>query len=98
MNVEEKILKLYYPGKIIRTKTHLRFFSSVDMGSRSQIIDPGIYIIKSSKIFTSEVFTDDKRIWITLNDDWILKFALDNFASKCGMMPKINTYIEILGN
>ena len=93
MNLEEKILKLCSPGKIIRTKTILRFFSGVDMGSRSQSRDPRMYIIRSSEISTSP-----KRICITLNDDWILKFTLDNFASKCGMEPTINKYIEILGN
>lgn len=93
MNLEEKILKLCSPGKIIRTKTHLRFFYGVDMGSRSQGRDPGMYIIKSS-----EISTNPKRVCITLNDDWVLKFNLDNFASKCEMTPKINKYIEILGN
>lgn len=93
MNVEEKILKLCSPGKVLKTKTNLRFFSSVDMGSRSQNRDPGMYIIKSS-----EISTNPKRICITLNDDWILKFVLDDFASKYGMEPEINKYIEILGN
>ena len=98
MNLEEKILKLCSPGKGIKTKTNLRFFSSVDAGPHSEIRGSGIYIIKSSKIFTSEVFTDTKIIWITLNDDWILKFDLDNFATNCDTKPKINRYIEILGN
>lgn len=93
MNIEEKILKLCSPGKIIRTKTSLRFFSSVDMGSRSQNRDPGMYIIKSS-----EISTNPKRICIALNDDWILKFVLDDFVSRYGMEPEINKYIEILGN
>lgn len=93
MNLEEKMLKLYSYGKIIRTKTHLRFFYGVDMGSRSQTRDPGMYIIKSS-----EIYTNPKRVCIILNDDWVLKFTLDDFVSKCGMEPKINKYIEILGN
>lgn len=93
MNVEEKILKLCSHGKIIRTKTHLRFFSSVDTGSLTQNRDPGMYIIKSS-----EISTNPKRVCITLNDDWILMFYLSSFASKCGVEPKINKYIEILGN
>lgn len=93
MNLEEKILKLCSPGKVIRTKTHLRFFSSVDIGSRTQSRGPGIYVIKSSEISTSP-----KRVCITLSDDWVLKFDLDSFASMYGMEPRINEYIEILGN
>lgn len=93
MSIEERVLKLCSPGKVLKTKTSLRFFSGVDMGSRSQNRDPGMYIIKSS-----EISTNPKRICITLNDDWILKFVLDDFASKCGMEPEINKHIEILGN
>ena len=93
MSLEEKILKLYYPGKVLKTKTSLRFFSSVDMGSCSQSRDPGMYIIKSSEISTSP-----KRVCITLNDDWVLKFILDDFVSRYGMEPEINKHIEILGN
>lgn len=93
MSIEEKILKLCSPGKLLRTKTHLRFFSGVDMGSRTQSRDPGMYIIKSS-----EISTNPKKVCITLNDDWTLKFMLEDFFSICGMKPKINRYIEILGN
>lgn len=93
MNLEEKILKLCSPGKIIKTKTRLRFFSSVDTVSPTQNRDPGMYIIKSS-----EIFTNPKRVCIALNDDWILEFYLSAFASKCGAEPRINEYIEILGN
>ena len=89
MNIEEKILKLCSPGKIIRTKTHLRFFQRGNTSSR----DPGMYIIKSN-----EIYTNPKRVCITLNDDWILKFRFDDFVSIGGMEPKINKYIEILGN
>lgn len=93
MSLEEKILKLCSPGKVLKTKTSLRFFSSVDMGSRTQSRDPGMYIIKSSEISTSP-----KRVCITLNDDWILKFTLDDFASRYGMETEINKYIEVLSN
>lgn len=89
MNVEEKILKLCSPGKILRTKTYLRFF----MGARAQQRDRVTYIIKSS-----EIDSDINRVIITLNDDWVLKFNPADFDSKWGGEPEINKYIEILGN
>lgn len=93
MSIKERVLKLYSPGKVLKTKASLKFFSSVDMGSRTQSRGPGIYIIKRS-----EISTNPKRICITLNDDWVLKFTLDDFVSTGGMEPRINEYIEILGN
>lgn len=89
MNVEEKILKLCSPGKIIRTKEYLRFF----MGALAQERDRGTYIIKSS-----EIHSDINRIFVTLNDDWVLKFNIADFDSKWGGEPEINKWIEILGN
>lgn len=89
MSLEQRVLNLCSPGKILRTKAYLRFF----MGSRSQGRDGGTYIIKSS-----EIYSDINRIFITLNDDWVLKFNLDDFYSKYGEKPEINKWIEILSN
>lgn len=88
-NLEKGILKLCSPGKILRTKTHLRFFK---VGNTRR--DHGTYIIKSSEI-RHEI---NDRVFITLNDDWVLKFNVADFDSKWGRDPEINKYIEILGN
>lgn len=89
MSLEQRVLNLCSPGKILRTKAYLRFFK---VGS-TQGRDCGIYIIKSS-----EIDYDINRVIITLNDDWVLKFNPDDFDSKWGGEPEINKYIEILGN
>lgn len=89
MSLEQRVLNLCSPGKILRTKEHLRFF----MGARAQGRDRGIYIIKSS-----EIHSDINRIFVTLNDDWVLKFNIADFDSKWGEKPEINKWIEVLGN
>ena len=89
MGLEQKALNLCSPGKILRTKANLRFFKGVDTQSR----DCRTYIIKSS-----EIAPDIDRVCIILNDDWVLKFRLDDFDSKWGREPGINKWIEILGN
>lgn len=93
MSLEEKIIKLCSPGKVLKTKTRLRFFSSVDVGSRSQNRDPGIYIIKRS-----EIVTNQNRVCITLNDGWVLKFIPVDFSGMFCRESEINEHIEILGN
>lgn len=89
MGLEQRVLNLCSPGKILRTKAYLRFF----MGARAQGRDRGTYIIKSS-----EIDSDINRVIITLNDDWVLKFNPADFDSKWGGEPEINKWIEILGN
>lgn len=89
MSLEQRVLNLCSPGKILRTKAYLRFFA----GSRSQGRDGGTYIIKSS-----EIHSDINRVFVTLNDDWVLKFDIADFDSKWGREPEINRWIEILGN
>lgn len=89
MSLEQRVLNLCSPGKILRTKAYLRFFT----GSRSQGRDSGTYIIKSS-----EIHSDINRVFVTLNDDWVLKFDIADFDSRWGGEPEINKWIEILGN
>ena len=89
MSLEQKVLNLCSPGKILRTKAYLRFFKVGNTQGR----DRGTYIIKSS-----EIRHDINRVFITLNDDWVLKFNVADFDSKWGRDPEINEYIEILGN
>lgn len=89
MNLEQKVLNLCSPGKILRIKAHLRFFK----GDNTQYRDCGTYIIKSS-----EMIPGVNRVCITLNDDWVLGFNSEDFDSKWGREPEINKWIEILGN
>lgn len=89
MSLEQRVLNLCSPRKILRTKAYLRFF----MGGRSQGRDGGTYIIKSS-----EIHSDINRVFVTLNDDWVLKFDIADFDSRWDREPEINKWIEILGN
>lgn len=89
MSLEQRVLNLCSPGKILRTKAYLRFFKV----GNSQGRDCGIYIIKGS-----EIRHEIDRVFITLNDGWVLKFNVDDFDSKWGKEPEINKWIEVLGN
>ena len=89
MSPEQKVLNLCSPGKILRTKVSLLFFNGGDTQRRGC----GTYIIKSS-----EIAPDIDRVCIILNDDWVLKFNLEDFDSKWDREPRINKRIEILGN
>lgn len=89
MSLEQKALNLCSPGKILRTKVSLLFFNGGDTQRRGC----GTYIIKSS-----EIAPDIDRVCIILNDDWVLKFNLEDFDSKWDREPKIDNRIEILGN